>query len=223
MADYSKLLVTEQKINDNNVTKNMSDILQYSNLLTGNTSTMLKSPVKTLGRVYAYDTNETCVDYSSLKQVKRHSVINAMDSNAKGFLNSANSDFNKSAADISYVVNADKFPMQCMSVPIIETDIYGKSVTNPYYIMIAEIDNLPASLFPGGKKPSLPVVTPTTTAATTTAATTTASVTKEKFVSAASVYKENFGNMDAGQTFFIGSLGVIGLYMYFKMAYGHSK
>jgi hypothetical protein len=219
MADYSKMFVAETAINENNIDQNMKNVLEYSNLLTGNTSTMLKSPVKTLGRVYAYDTNETCVDYSSLKQVKRHSVINAMDSNAKGFLNSANSDFEKSAADISYVVNTDKFPMQCMSVPIIETDIYGKSVTNPYYIMIAEIDNLPASLFPGGKKPSLPIVASaaTTASATTTAATTPAATTT------ASATKENFENMDMGQTFFIGSLGVIGLYMYFKMAYGHSK
>jgi hypothetical protein len=138
-----------------------------------------------------------------------------MDSNAKGFLNSANSDFEKSAADIDYVVNTDKFPMQCMSVPIIETDIYGKSVTNPYYIMIAEIDKLPASLFSGGKKPSLPIVA---SAATTASATTTAATTTP-----ASANKENFENMDMGQTFFIGSLGVIGLYMYFKMAYGHSK
>jgi hypothetical protein len=223
MADYSKMFVAETAINENNIDQNMKNVLEYSNLLTGNTSTMLKSPVKTLGRVYAYDTNETCVDYSSLKQVKRHSVINAMDSNAKGFLNSANSDFEKSAADIDYVVNADKFPMQCMSVPIIETDIYGKSVTNPYYIMIAEIDKLPASLFPGGKKPSLPIVaSAATTAATTPAATTPAATTTAATITA-SATKENFENMDIGQTFFIGSLGVIGLYMYFKMAYGHSK
>jgi hypothetical protein len=225
MADYSTLFVAEKTINNANIDQNMKDVLEYSNVLTGNTSSILKTSGKTLGRVYAYDTNETCVDNATLKQVKRHSVINAMDSNAKGILNSANSDFNKSTADINYVVNADKFPMQCMSVPIIETDINGKSTTNPYYIMIAEIDKLPDSLFRGGKKPSLPIVVPpiTTTTATTTAATTTAA-TKEKFVSSSNMKNlASLETMDAGQTFFIGSLGVIGLYMYFKMAYGHSK
>jgi len=211
MADYSTLFVAEKTINNANIDQNMKDVLEYSNVLTGNTSSILKTSGKTLGRVYAYDTNETCVDNATLKQVKRHSVINAMDPNAKGILNSANSDFNKSTADINYVVNADKFPMQCMSVSIIETDINGKSTTNPYYIMIAEIDKLPDSLFRGGKKPSLPIVVPPIT-------------TKEKFVSSANMKNlTSLETMDAGQTFFIGSLGVIGLYMYFKMAYGHSK
>jgi hypothetical protein len=225
MSDYSKLFVAEKTINNANIDQNMKDVLEYSNVLTGNTSSILKTSGKTLGRVYAYDTKETCVDNATLKQVKRHSVINAMDPNAKGILNSANSDFEKSKADIDYVTNSDKFPRQCMSVPIIETDINGKSTTNPYYIMIAEIDKLPDSLFRGGKKPDLPIVVPpiTTTAATTTAATTTAA-TKEKFVSSANMKNlTSLETMDAGQTFFIGSLGVIGLYMYFKMAYGHSK
>lgn len=224
MSDYSKL-VKETAINDKNINQNISDVKEYSNILTGNTSTMLNSPIKTLGRVYAYDTNQTCVDNATLKQVKRHTIINSTDTNTKGFLNSANSDFEKSKADIDYVTNADKFPMRCMSVPIIETDINGKSTTNPYYIMIAEIDKLPNALFTGGKKPDLPIVVPaiTTTSATTTAATTTAA-TKEKFVSSANMKKlTSLETMDAGQTFFIGSLGVIGLYMYFKMAYGHSK
>jgi hypothetical protein len=239
MSDYSKLFVAEKTINNANIDQNMKDVLEYSKLLTGNTSTMLRSSGKTLGRVYAYNTNEMCVDYATLKQVPRHSVIDAMNSNANGFLNSANSDFEKSKADIDYVTNSDKFPRQCMSVPIIETDIDGKSTTNPYYIMIAEIDKLPDSLFPGGKKPSLPIVVPpittaaTTAAATTAAATTatattatatTAAATKEKFVSSLNIKNlASLETMDAGQTFFIGSLGVIGLYMYFKMAYGHSK
>ena len=206
LANYSTLFVAETPIIDANINQNMKDVLEYSNILTGNTSKMLKISGKTLGRVYASDTNETCVDNATLKQVKRHSIINAMDSNAKGILNSANSDFNKSTADINYVFNADKFPKQCMSFPIIETDINGGSKTNSYYIMIAEIDKLPDSLFFGGKKPSLPIVVPTIAPTT------------EQFVSAA-----NLDNLDAGQTFFIGSLGVIGLYIYFKMAYGHSK
>ena len=206
MDDYSKLLIAEKPLNDANIVQNMADVQEYSNILTGNTSKMLISPVKSLGRVYAYNTNETCVDNSTLKQVPRHSLINSIDPAAKGFLNSANSDFKKSKSDINYVVNADKFPMRCMSVPIIETDIYGKSTTNPYYIMIAEIDKLSNNLFPGSKKPVLPIVAPTN------------APTKENFVSAASVE-----SLDAGQTFFVGSLGVIGLYMYFKMLYGHSK
>jgi hypothetical protein len=205
MADYSKLLVREKKINNKNVSQTISDVQEYSNVLTGNTSKMLVSPVKTLGRVYAYDTKEMCSDNATLKQVKRHTIINAMDPEAKGFLNSANSDFEKSKSDVNYVTNADKFPMKCMSVPIIETDINGRSMTNSYYIMIAEIDKLPDSLFPDGKRPVLPAAT------------------KEKFVSSANMSIERLGDMDAGQTFFIGSLGVIGLYMYFKMAYGHSK
>ena len=203
MSEYSKL-VKETAINDKNIYQNMKDVLEYSNILTGNTSKMLRSSVKTLGRVYAYDTGLYCVNTKS-EQVKRHSIINAMDSTAKGFLNSANSDFKKYNKDIDSVTNSDKFPNQCMSVPIIETDIYGKSTTKSYYIMIAEIDKLPSHLFPGGKKPILPIVTPTA----------------EKFVNAASL--ASLDNLDAGQTFFIGSLGVIGLYMYFKMAYGHSK
>ena len=211
MADYSSLFVAEKKINDANINQNMKDVLEYSNILTGNTSKMLNSPVISLGRVYASDTNETCVDNATLKQVKRHSIINAMDPTTKGFLNSANSDFEKSKADIDYVTNSDKFPRQCMSVPIIETDINGKKTTKAYYIMIAEIDRLPNALFVGGKKPSLPTV-PTTVPP------------KEKFVSSANMKNlTSMENLDAGQTFFIGSLGVIGLYMYFKMAYGHSK
>ena len=204
MGDYSKLFKKEKTINDANISENIKDDQEYSKLLIGNTSNILVSPVKTLGRVYAYDTGVDCVN-TKLEQVTRHSIINAMDSTAKGFLNSANSDFKKYNKDIDSVTNSDKFPNQCMSVPIIETDIYGKSTTKSYYIMIAEIDKLPSHLFPGGKKPSLPIVTPTA----------------EQFVNAASL--ASMENLDAGQTFFIGSLGVIGLYMYFKMVYGHSK
>ena len=225
MSDYSKLFVAEKTINNANIDQNMKDVLEYSKLLTGNTSTMLRSSGKTLGRVYAYDTKEKCSEYGTLKQMPRHSIINAMNSNANGFLNSANSDFEKSAAKIDYVTNSDKFPRQCLSVPIIETDIDGKSTTKAYYIMIAEIDKLPDSLFPGGKKPDLPIVVPPiTTAGATTAAATTAAATNEKFVSSSNIKNlASLETMDAGQTFFIGSLGVIGLYMYFKMAYGHSK
>jgi len=213
MADYSKMFVAEKPLNESNILQNMTDIQEYSNLLTENTSKMLISPVKSLGRVYAYNTNEMCVDYATLKQVPRHSVIDVMNPAAKGFINSANSDFEKSKSDINYVVNADKFPLQCMSVPIIETDIYGKSTTNSYYIMIAEIDKLSNSLFPGNKKPIIPIVPPTAAAKKI-----------ENFVSSASILGESsLETMDAGQKFFIGSLGVIGLYMYFKMIYGHSK
>jgi len=68
MDDYSKLLIAEKPLNDANIVQNMADVQEYSNILTGNTSKMLISPVKSLGRVYAYNTNETCVDNSTLKQ-----------------------------------------------------------------------------------------------------------------------------------------------------------
>lgn len=248
MADYSKMFVAERPLNEANINQNMIDVQEYSNILTGNTSKMLNAPVKSLGRVYAYNTNETCIDSATLAQVPRYSVIDSMPElwRGGGFLNSANSDFEKSKSDINYVINADKFPMQCMSVPIIETDINGKSTTNPYYIMIAEIDKLSTTLFPGGKKPALPYSTtaPTTSIRTTTAPTTTDSPTTddmttydtitetetdmetdyESFINMKSVTSvASLENMDPGQKFFVGSLGVIGLYIYFKMIYGHSK
>ena len=200
-ADYTKILMSEKPINHANISQNMKDVQEYSNILTGNNSSMLNAPVKSLGRVYAYNTNETCVDNATGAQVPRYTVIDTMNPNAKGFINSANYDFEKSKTDINYVVNADKFPMKCMSVPIIETDINGNSVTNPYYIMIAEIDKLPASIFPNNKKPTVPNAQK-----------------KEYFASV-----ESLATLDAGQTFFVGSIGVIGLYIYFKMLYGHSK
>lgn len=210
MDDYSRLLVPEKLLNEANILQNMTDVQEYSKILTQNTSNILVSPVKSLGRVYAYDTTETCVDYSTLKQVPRHTIINSMPTwwEGGGLLNSAKSDFKKSTADINYVVNAEKFPMKCMSVPIIETDIYGRSTTKSYYIMIAEIDKLSYNLFPGNKKPTLPTASP---------------IPKDKFINMEEARLASVASLDAGQTFFVGSLGVIGLYMYFKMVYGHSK
>lgn len=201
--DYSKL-IKDVQINDANITQNLLDVQDYSKILSGDLDKSSQSKLLTssqsLGRVYAYDTSETCIDVASGSHVPRHSVINSL-SSKKGLLNSANSDFDKAKSDIFYVTNNDKFPMKCMSATINETDVYGKTIATPHYIMIAEINQLSDDLFPINTKtkkrvrPILPKI--------------------EKYV--------NMENMDIGQKFFAGSVAILGLYMYFKMVFGHAK
>jgi hypothetical protein len=201
--DYSKL-IKDVPINDVNIAQNLLDVQDYGKILSGNldksSKTKLLTSSQSLGRVYAYDTNETCVDVVSGMQVPRHSIVNSL-SSEKGLLNSANADFNKAKSDIFYVTNNETFPMKCMSATINETDVYGKTIATPHYIMIAEINQLSDDLFPINAKtkkrmrPILPKI--------------------EKYV--------NMENMDIGQKFFAGSVAILGLYMYFKMVFGHAK
>ena len=193
LPDYETLI----KKNDTNSIK---DVLEYTNVLSSNSSSKFIKNPNDLGRAYAYNTNEKCINVANPtgKLVDRHTFVKAFHPAANGLLAAANLDFEKSKNDINYLESAknSKFPKKCMSVSIVETDIDGNTVTNPYYMMIADIDDIPNNMLKDEKKPALPII---------------------------SGFSNMQNDLDFGQTFFVGSLGIIGLYMYFRMLYGSSK
>lgn len=193
LPDYTTLI-------RNNDAISIKEVIDYTNVLSSNTSSQYITNPNDLGRAYAYNTNQKCVDASDPKGrlVDRHTFVRAIHPSADGLLAAANLDFEKSKNDVNYLESAKnlKFPKKCMSVSIVETDIDGNKVTNPYYMMIADIDDIPNNMLKDEKKPALPII---------------------------SGFSNMQNELDFGQTFFVGSLGVIGLYVYFRMLYGRSK
>ena len=210
-SNYSKLIVPP-KFSATNVKQNLYDVGEYGKILKGTKSKKMAKVSKNafpFGRIYATNTGDTCIDIKSNKSKPRYTVINAKsDSKGKGLLESANADFNNSATSNIYEFVNKKNSNKCMSVTVKEINERGKSKLNTKFVSLAEIEKMPKHLFKKGKKPSIPK--------------------KYQEGFSGEIYQEGFSgeiptvanfmdHMDAGQKFFIGTLAVMGLYMYHEL------
>ena len=209
-SNYSKLIVPP-KFSATNVKQNLYDVGEYGKILKGTKSKKMAKVSKNafpFGRVYVINTGATCIDIKSNKSKPRYTVINAKPGRkSKGLLDSANADFNNSATSNIYEFVNKKNSNKCMSVTVKEINEKGKSKLNTKFVSLAEIEKMPKHLFKKGKKPSIP---------------------KKYQEGFQEGYQEGFSNeiptvanfmdhMDAGQKFFIGTLAVMGLYMYHEL------
>jgi hypothetical protein len=186
-------LIIPPKYNETNVSQNIAAIEQHRKLL--------ETP---MGRVYVHDTGSMCNDIKSGLSVPRHTIINVNKSKGgKGILDSADADF-ESAKMNPYIETDRKFADKCMAVDINVVDTKGvKTVEKQKFISLAEFERTPQDRFVG--KPIIPKEF-------------------EGFSSPDRVTSDNFmKHMDAGQRFFMGTVAVMGLYMFHQLLYGKTK
>jgi len=197
-SNYSSL-VPEVKYSATNVNQNIYNIDQQRKILNGENSTVLPPPI---GRIYTHDTGSMCNDIKSGLSVPRHTIINVKKTKGgNGILDSAYADFDTAKTD-PYIETDRKFADKCMAVDINVVDIKGqKSVDKQKFISLAEFERTPQDRFVG--KPTIP---------------------REFEGFTDRVTADNFmTHMDAGQRFFMGTVAIMGLYMFHQLLYGKPK
>ena len=177
----------------------MSEINEYNKILKGEKSKKMPDVATPVGRVYVYDTGSMCADIKTGMSVPRHTIVNEKTSKKNGLLASAYADFDAASADpyIDIDPTASNTNMnKCMTVNVKETGMSGKKTVNEKKnITVAEYRRTSPDLFAEG------------------------------FISPGLVDdKVTSGNymkyMDTGQRFFVGTVAVLGLYMYHQMLFG---
>lgn len=209
-SNYSSL-ITPPNFSQINVGQNIYDIGEYQKILNGENSRRMPDITHPVGRVYVAETGVMCNDIKTGQSVPRHTIINVKMSKGKtdknGILDSAYSDFNNAGSSNIFEDANRKFSDKCMSVDVNEIDKTGKqTVVKTKYLSLAEIERSPSSLF-SGVVPTIPKEF------------------KEPFLMPGLVEDRvtvaNFmKHMDGGQRFFVGTLAVMGLYMYHQLLYG---
>jgi hypothetical protein len=182
--------------------QNMIEINEYSKILKGETSSKMPNVATPVGKVYVYDTGSMCTDIKTGMSVPRHTIVNERTSKTNGLLASAYADFETAKTDPyidvdSSFANADA--NKCMTVNIKETDINGKQTINKQRnITVSEYKRtLPDFFAEGFISPGL----------------------VDDTVTSGNYMKY----MNAGQRFFVGTVAVMGLYMYHQLLFGKRK
>ena len=211
-SNYSSL-ITPPNFSQINVGQNLYDIGEYQKILNGENSRRMPDITHPVGRVYVTETGAMCNDIKTGQSVPRQTIINVKmekDTSGKnGIFDSAYSDFNNAGSSNIFNDANRKFSDKCMSVDVNEIDKTGKkTVVKTKFLSLAEIERSPSSLF-SGVVPTIPKEF------------------KEPFLMPGLVEDEDrvtVGNfmkhMDGGQRFFVGTLAVMGLYMYHQLLYG---
>lgn len=192
---YTPHIVNPPNYSNQSIKKIEKSIKQYSKLLSDEPSKASKiKPNKPVGRIYLQNTNTTCRDDATGAQVPRYAIINVRKDT--GFIQSAMADLVTATSSAMNYADQNS-SSKCMKTTIMEVNELGKELQNSQYISLADLRAADSSLFPGGKKPSIP----------------------EGFdvIAANDDYEIT---LDAGQRFFVGSCAVLALYMYYKLVYG---
>lgn len=197
-TSYSNLIVPP-KYSNTNMKQNMNEINEYNKIFKGETSKKMPNVDTPVGRVYVYDTGSMCTDVKTGLSIPRHTIINEKTSKKNGLLASAYADFETAKTD-PYIdidptfMNTDG--NKCMTVNVNETGIDGRNTVNKKKnITVAEYKRTSRDFFAEG------FISP--------------GLVDDKVTS--SNYMKH---MDAGQRFFVGTVAVLGLYMYHQMLFG---
>lgn len=210
-SNYSSL-ITPPKFSETNVKQNIYDVGEYRKILKGENSRRLPATSLPLGRIYSVDTGVMCDDIKTGQPAPRHSIIDAKKSKGKGLLDSASADFESAATNDIFEDTTKKFSNKCMSVNVNEVDKQGKKTVGANkFLSLAEIRRTSPDLLVGN-----PTVPPEF---------------KEPFISPGLVDEDankvtvaNFmKHMDNGQRFFIGTVAIMGLYMYHQLLFGNKR
>lgn len=166
---------------------------EYAKLLNDKSSKASTiKPNKPLGRIFLQDSKTLCTDVSSGTAVPRYNIINVRKD--KGFISSAMADLTTATSSAIDYATKNSSP-KCMRATILEVNETGSKLQNTQYISLADLRDADPEVFPNKKRPYIP----------------------EGFQDIADEYEIT---MDAGQRFFVGSVAVLGLYMYYRLVYG---
>lgn len=181
--------------------QNMNEINEYNKILKGKKSKKMPNVDAPVGKVYLYDTGSMCTNIKTGMSVPRHTIVNEKTSKKNGLLASAYADFETAKTDPYIDVDpttTNKNANKCMTVNVKETGVNGKKTVNKKQnITVAEYKRTSPDFFAEG------FISPGLVDDTVTS-----------------------GNymkyMDTGQRFFVGTVAVMGLYMYHQMLFGKS-
>jgi len=195
--DYSTLIAEPRAID---FTSLNNEVNEYQKSLDGKSSKMVSIKMPPFGRVYFQDTGATCKDSKTGKLVRQFTVV---DAHRKGIslFDSASRDLaNSSVLKMpSYSqINADK----CVRVTIKTVDSAGTMGKDTKHVSVFEAKNI---------SPDIRLDMPKTKE----------SMLSNDYMDAGQnlFSDDDDNNMDAGQNLFIGSVAVLGLYLFFKILY----
>lgn len=194
-TDYSKL-IREPKATD--FASINLEINEYEKAFDGKRSTMVSIGTPPLGRVYFQPTGETCRDKKTGKMVPRFTVVDAHRKGAK-LMDLAERDFNNAA---KLKMPTDNQIKANICVPV--TIRTYESLTDPRVKETRHVSEFDAGNISPDIKESM-----------------TNEGTKDNGPSDEG--EDMTLNMDAGQNLFIGSVAVLGLYLFFKVLYKRAR
>lgn len=194
-TSYSNLILPP-KYSKTNVKQNMKDINEYNKILKGEKSKKMPNVDTPVGKVYVYDTGSMCSDVKTGMSIPLHTIINEKTSKKKGLLASAYADFETAKTDPYIDVSDNIGNNRCMTVDVKETGINGKKTVNKKRnITVAEYRRTSPDFFAEG------FISPGLVDDT---------ITSDNYMK----------HMNAGQRFFVGTVAVMGLYMYHQLLFG---
>lgn len=247
MGDYNNYIVNTD-FEGNSIQTNMSKITEYDNALNGNPSTLLNVSNPSLGKIYFSNTGEPCkkdVDQfkkyiSDMSEVSRSPTV-SLTFNEKslpfstysnylissevptrfsfidaykiretggegGIYASASKDLAMAASTDPTITSSNADLNSCVPVTLKVMEADGSRKFETQFVTVADIDNISNDLYLTNADgiPMKPIkedniVIPAV----------------EGFIDTSRVFDE----MDVGQKIFVSSLGVLGLYFFFKLLY----
>ena len=207
-TDYSKLIL-EPKATD--FASINLEVNEYDKALDGKKSNMVLTGTPPLGRVYFQPTGETCRDKKTGIIVPRFAVIGAHRKDMK-LMDLVEQDLNM-ASKLKMPTDAQIKSNICVPVTIRTINSEGKAGKETKYVSEFDSENISPDIRESMTNKGTPdkgAASPDKGAAS-----------PDK--GAASLDKEMTLNMDAGQNLFIGSVAVLGLYLFFKVLYKRAR
>jgi hypothetical protein len=193
--DYSKM-IREPKATD--FASINLEVNEYDKALDGKKSTMIWNGTPPLGRVYFHPTGETCRDKKTGKMVPQFTVVDAHRKGMK-LMDLAERDFNNAA---KLKIPTDKQIKADICVPV--TIRAYEILSDPPVKQTRHVSEFDAEN-----------ISPDIRESMTNERTPDEGTTDKD----AALDKDMTLNMDAGQNLFIGSVAVLGLYLFFKVLY----
>jgi len=187
--DYSELIVEPKAADFASISK---EVNEYEKVLDGKASAKALTILPPFGRIYFENTGETCVGPDGKKQ-QQHTLVDSHSTNMS-LLDSANRDF-KMAATLEMPSAQEIRANRCVPVTIKTIDSGGKAGKDTKYISVIEENNMSPNIKMNKKK------------------------NKENMMDYNMMNIEQGVELDAGQQLFVGSVTILGLYMFYKLLY----
>jgi len=199
-TDYSKLIREPKAMDFASINL---EVNEYDKAFDGKKSTLILTATPPFGHVYFQPTGETCRDKKTSKMVPRFTVIDAHRKDAK-LMDLAERDFNN-AAKLKMPTDTQIKANICVPVTIRTIDSEGKTGKETRHVSEFDSENISTDI-----RESM-----------TNEGTLDKGAALDK--SAALSDEDMTLNMDAGQNLFIGSVAVLGLYLFFKVLYKRTQ
>jgi hypothetical protein len=166
------------------------EVNEYEKVLKGEASTKALTILPPFGRIYFEDTGETCVGPDG-KKYPQHTLVDAHVPKL-GLLESADRDFKNVSTLLMPMTATEIRANRCVPVTIKTIDSGGKAGKDTKYISVIEENNMSPNIKMLSKK------------------------NKEGMIL---MNIDTDAQLDAGQQLFVGSVTILGLYMFYRLLY----